>query len=161
MEKKVVLLLLVALFAVQAIKAQETRSPQYLLVVQGQMPLYPVVAKTARVSGSVRLQVTVKDGEVVAAQVTSGNPLLASPTVANVKTWKFYKTVSATFTTTFTYQLEKEEAPEASNPTTIELELPTLVKITAKPTKNPCHDCDGEHNMLPKPVEHRMEIGTP
>lgn len=146
---------LLALSAAQVIWAQETKSPEYLLVVQGELPLYPALAKAARVSGSVRLQVTVRDGEVVAVQATSGNPLLASPTTANVKTWKFHKTVNATFATTFTYQLEKEESPEASNPTTIELELPTSVKITAKPTKNPCNDCGSEHNMVPKPVERK------
>jgi hypothetical protein len=115
-----------------------------ILFLKGEMPLYPVLAKTARVSGSVRLEVTVKDGDVVATQAISGNPLLASPTIANVKTWKFYKTDSGTFTTTFTYLLEREESPGASNPTKIELELPTSVKITARPPKIPCEDCGSD-----------------
>jgi hypothetical protein len=148
-------LLLLVLSAAGTARAQETDDPQYLLVVQGEMPLYPPLARAARVSGSVRLQVTVKEGEVVAVRTTSGNPLLASPATANVKTWKFYKTVSATFVTTFTYQLETEESPEASNPTAIVLELPTSVKITARPTRNQCNDCGPEHNVVPKPVEHK------
>jgi hypothetical protein len=115
-----------------------------ILFLKGEMPLYPVLAKTARVSGSVRLEVTVKGGDVVATQAISGNPLLASPTIANVKTWKFYKTDSGTFTTTFTYLLEREESPGASNPTKIELELPTSVKITARPPKIPCEDCGSD-----------------
>jgi hypothetical protein len=138
--------------------AQGTTKPQDLLVVKGEMPLYPVLAKTARVSGSVQLQVTVKDGDVVATQAISGNPLLASPTIANVKTWKFYKTDSGTFTTTFTYLLEREESPGASNPRKIELELPTSVKITAKPPKIPCQDCDGEHKHAPQAGRAEDEV---
>ena len=134
-----ILLLLASLFP-ETTKAQEANNPQYLVVVQGELPLYPAVAKTARLSGSVQVLVIVKDGEVTGAEAISGNPLLVSPTIKNIKTWKFVKSVNATFTTTFQYRLEEAEAPEPSNPK-IELELPTLVKITAKPTKGPCHDC--------------------
>jgi len=151
--KEAFILSVVALSAAQVVRAQETTSPQYLVVVGGELPLYPTLARTARVSGLVGLQVTVKDGEVVAVQATSGNPLLAVPTTANVKTWKFYKAVNATFTATFTYQLEEEESPQPSNPTKIELELPTSVKITARPPKFPCNDCGAD--ITPKLVEHR------
>jgi len=151
MKNAFVLLLLVSSLSAEIVMAQGANDPQYLVVVQGDLPLYPTVAKAARVSGSVRVQVTLKDGEVMAAEAISGNPLLVSPTIKNIRTWKFVKTANATFTTTFRYQLEKEEAPEASNPK-IELELPILVKITGRPTKGPCHDCGSD--ISAKPVEH-------
>jgi outer membrane biosynthesis protein TonB len=106
--KAMFMLLLVTLSTAQTVAAQDTKDPRYLLVVQGEMPLYPALAKAARVSGDVQVVVTVRNGEVVDARATSGNPLLASPTTANVRTWKFYKTVDATFTTTFSYRLEKK-----------------------------------------------------
>jgi hypothetical protein len=152
MKKALVLLLLVTVSAAPVTTAQGTKSPQYLLVLQGDLPLYPALARTARVSGSVLVQVTVKDGEVAATEVISGHPLLAPATTGNIKTWKFDKKIDATFTTTFTYQLEKEETSEMLSNPKIELELPTLVKITARPTKPPCQDCEAD--VTPKLIEH-------
>jgi len=74
MKRVLLLLLLVAIFTAQVVTAQETKSARYLLVVQGDLPLYPAVARTAHVSGSVQVRVTVKDGEVIGTEVTSGNP---------------------------------------------------------------------------------------
>jgi hypothetical protein len=149
MKKAILLSFALALLSPQLVTAQETKSPRYPLVVQGDIPLYPTLAKTAHVSGNVRVLVTVKDGEIVSTDVTFGNPLLASAAISNIKTWKFDNTTNASFTTTFTYELEKEETAEASNPK-IELELPAVVKITAKPPKSPCQDCGSD--ILAKPV---------
>jgi hypothetical protein len=151
MKKTLASLLLVTLFAANVTRPQATKNPQHFLVVRGDLPLYPRLAWTARVGGSVRVQVTVKDGEVAATEVISGHPLLAPATTGNIQTWKFDKKTNATFTTTFTYQLEKEETAEASNPK-IELELPTLVKITARPIKPPCQDCGVD--LIPKVIDH-------
>jgi outer membrane biosynthesis protein TonB len=149
MKKAIFLSFAFILFSPQLVTTQGTKNAQYPLVVQGDIPLYPAVAKTAHVSGSVRVRVTVKDGEIISTDVTFGNPLLASAAIGNIKTWKFNNTTNASFTTTFTYELEKEETAEASNPK-IELELPTVVRITAKPTKGPCHDCGSD--ILAKPI---------
>jgi hypothetical protein len=151
MKRAFLSLLLVTSLCTDVIQAQGANNLQYLVVVQGDLPLYPAVARTARVSGSVRVEVTVKDGEVTAAEVLSGHPLLAPPTAKNIKTWKFAKTVNAKFITTFRYRLEKAEDPETSNPK-IELELPILVTVTARSTKGPCHDCDSD--ISAKPIEH-------
>jgi hypothetical protein len=146
MRRAVLLLALIAFFFTP-VCAQRVKNPEHLVVSQAALPLYPTLARTARVSGSVRIKVTVKDGEVVATELISGHPLLASDTTTNIKTWKFDKPADAVFITTFIYQLEFPEASEPSNPR-IELELPTLVKITARPPKPPCQDC-GE-NLVPK-----------
>jgi TonB family protein len=52
--------------------------------------LYPPLARQTRTSGTVTLQVQVaSDGNVEAASVLSGHPLLQYGTVASVKKWKF------------------------------------------------------------------------
>jgi len=150
--KNTLIPLLLILLASQLGKAQEATSSEGLVVIRGELPQYPVVARTARVSGKVSAAVTVKGGDVIAVDIRSGSPFLTSATTDNVRTWKFDKAVDATFTTTFIYQLEKEESAGPSNPR-IELELPTLVKITARPPVGPCHDCGSD--ITPKPIEDK------
>ena len=133
-------ILLVGLLVIGPCEAQGVTKPQYPLLIGGDIPLYPTLAKTARVSGIVKVQVTVRDGNVVNAKLLSGHPLLATATTNNIETWKFDKATNATFTTTFLYELDKDEVSQASNPI-IELQLPELVRIRAKPTKSPCQDC--------------------
>ena len=151
MKNSFFLALIAVLFAAVFLSAQSTNVARYPFMVHGDLPLYPAVAKTARVSGVVQVQVTVKNGEVTGTEATSGNPLLASAAIDSIKTWKFDKDISTTFTTTFIYRLEKQETAEPSNPK-LELELPRVAKITAWPSKRPCHDCGSD--ILPKPVSH-------
>jgi TonB family protein len=96
------------------------------------VPMYPQLARTARISGTVQVQVTVKDGKVVSTEVKSGPPMLAPATVENIQTWRFHPLVNATFTTKFIYQIETKEPLDPQNPR-VELQLPLLVKITAVP----------------------------
>jgi hypothetical protein len=145
------LVLAAVLFATVFVSGQSTNATRYPFLLLGDLPLYPAVAKTARVSGVVQVQVTVKNGEVAGTEAISGNPLLSSAAIDNIKTWKFGKDVSTTFRTTFIYRLEKQETAEPSNPK-LELELPKMAKITARPTRRPCHDCGSD--MLPRPVTH-------
>lgn len=103
------------------------------VVTHADIPTYPPIAKTARISGKVQVQVTVKDGTVTETKLLSSTTLLlVTATMDNIKTWRFAGTTSSTFSTTFVYEIEKGETSEPVNPT-IELHLPTLVKITAKP----------------------------
>jgi hypothetical protein len=143
------LVLIAVLFVTMFLSGQSRNVAPFPLLVHGDLPLYPTVAKTARVSGVVQVQVTVKNGQVTDTDATSGNPLLASAAVDNIKTWKFGRDVSTTFTTTFIYRLERQETAEPSNPK-LELELPKMATITAWPSKRPCHDCGSD--ILPKPV---------
>jgi TonB family protein len=53
-------------------------------------PLYPPGARTARLSGTVKLSVVVTpDGKVKSSQVTGGHPLLAVAASDAVKQWAF------------------------------------------------------------------------
>jgi hypothetical protein len=51
--------------------------------------MYPQLARTARIFGTVEVQVAVKDGKVVSTEVKSGPPVLAQATVENIRTWRF------------------------------------------------------------------------
>jgi len=53
-------------------------------------PLYPAIAKTMNLRGSVQLEVTVKpDGSVKEVRVIGGHPLLADAAVKSVKQWRY------------------------------------------------------------------------
>jgi hypothetical protein len=127
------------------ISGQRNAAVRYPFLVRGDLPLYPALAKSARISGTVQVRVTVENGEVVGYVKPSGNPLLVSATIDNIKSWKFDKTVRTTFATTFIYQLdeESEETNEPSNPK-LDLELPSLAKITTKAPMVECNDCGGD-----------------
>jgi protein TonB len=56
-------------------------------------PLYPVVAKTAHISGTVRLRAIIAtDGTVRQLEVLSGNAILAQSAVAAVREWRYRPT---------------------------------------------------------------------
>ena len=53
-------------------------------------PLYPGIAKTMNLRGSVQLEVTVKpDGSVKDVRVIGGHPLLADAAIRSVKQWRY------------------------------------------------------------------------
>lgn len=110
-------------------------------ILQGAtLPMYPPIAKAAHVTGKVVVRVTIKDGLIVQTEVlskpavASGGRLLESPTLENLKTWRFAADVTGTFTVTYTYEISGTETEEPTN-AKVEM-LPSLdVKITARPVK--------------------------
>ena len=57
-------------------------------------PMYPPLARAARVSGSVIVEVVVDtEGDVVSARAVSGHPLLKDSSVAAARGWKFTPTL--------------------------------------------------------------------
>ena len=111
---------------------QQVEQHGALRLEHADVPTYPQVARTLRIYGTVEVQVTVKDGNVVSTEVKSGPSKLVDSTVENIKGWRFYKLDNGTFTTKFIYQLEMKEPLDPNNPK-VELQLPFLVKITAVP----------------------------
>ena len=138
-ELRVVGLLGVALMAVSALgQAAQNAAASAVPILQGAaLPVYPPIAKAARVTGKVTVRVTVKDGLVVQTDVLSkpsGQRFLETPTVENLKTWHFAADVAGTFTVTYTYEISGKESDDLTNPK-VEM-LPSLdVKITARPVK--------------------------
>lgn len=57
-------------------------------------PVYPPLAKQARIQGTVRLQAVIaKDGSVVELQVLSGHPLLVQAALDAVRQWRYHPTL--------------------------------------------------------------------
>jgi TonB family protein len=84
-------------------------------------PAYPVPAKAAGAQGQVQVNVTVDEsGNVSAAEVVSGHPLLRDAALEAARQWKFRPTqlggdavkVQGLLTFNFTLQGKKAEAPE-------------------------------------------------
>lgn len=63
-------------------------------IIRKVIPVYPELAKRARVSGTVRLVGVIgKDGAVEQLQVISGNPLLVGSAVEAVRQWIYRPTM--------------------------------------------------------------------
>lgn len=63
-------------------------------IVRRVLPIYPPLARTARISGVVRLQAIIAtDGTIAELNVVSGHPLLIKAAVDAVKQWVYKPTV--------------------------------------------------------------------
>jgi TonB family protein len=98
-------------------------------------PTYPPLAKAARVSGAVVVEVMIdEEGNVTSARAVSGHPLLRDPAVGAAQGWRFKPTklsgqpVKVVGTITFNFQLGNEEEiakleqDAAANPDSAELQ---------------------------------------
>lgn len=66
---------------------------QQAKLVKNSAPVYPILAKRARIEGTVRLQVIVaKDGTVQKVEVMSGHAVLAQSAVEAVQKWRYKPT---------------------------------------------------------------------
>lgn len=122
----------------QSGNAELTPDPPILQTAE--QPNYPPIARAAHITGKVSVRVTVKDGKVVKADVLpvnkgkAGERFLETPTVENLKTWRFAADVNGEFPVTFSYAMTGEETDNPTNPR-VEM-LPSLdVNITARPVK--------------------------
>jgi len=132
-----------------------TEGVHYPTVIAGEIPLYPSLARTAHITGTVRILLAVKDGSIINADVKSAevqvtdpshravyddkaraiaSRQLSEPSVANVKTWRFEPGSNASLTVTYIYRIEGDVTSSPENPI-VELELPRFVRVTAKPFK--------------------------
>lgn len=158
-----VLLLAGSALGQTSVNRSTAQTAHYPKLVRGDIPLYPPIALTAHITGTVEVEVTVEKGSVLDAQVRSVqiqiigpdnppkndlrtklavSPYLSNPTLANIKTWQFRPEDRTTFVVKYVYQIEGEETLLPENPK-VELELPHLVKVTARPFKPTCSDCGG------------------
>jgi Gram-negative bacterial TonB protein C-terminal len=151
MRKTVLTLLCAVLLASQLLAAQERH--EYPLVMHAEAPLYPPLARMAKIMGKIVVEFTVKSGEVVTAEAKTGHPLLVKATTENIKTWHFASEVNGTFATTFEYRVQGKETPTMHNPR-IEMQLPAFVKITATPTKPSGNDCEPGADIVGKPIKN-------
>jgi hypothetical protein len=137
----------------QSEPAPQTRqtNPASLMVLHADVPLYPVLARAARLSGTVRVRVGVKGGAVVSAVPEStAHQILQDAARDNVITWRFGPDIDASFEATFIYELANGETTVPENPH-VEMWLPSLLKITARPTK-----ATPDRAVLPGQREHQI-----
>jgi TonB family protein len=90
--------------------AAQTDEPELLSV---NIPLYPPLARQARIYGTVKVTFTLPANGSVPADVeaVSGHPVLKPAAVENVKTWRFRNTyaVQRRYESTFQYTLSESE----------------------------------------------------
>jgi protein TonB len=63
-------------------------------LIFGPKPLYPALARTARIQGTVKIQAIIsREGAIGNLQVVSGPPLLVSAAIAAVQQWRYQPTL--------------------------------------------------------------------
>jgi hypothetical protein len=153
-----VILLAATTWSQTSAPSSATEVAHYPQLIHADLPLYPPLARTLHVTGTVEIQVVIEKGAVVNAQVNSvvltawngpaltdedkkkvGN-YLSDPSITNIKTWRFNLEDRVTFPVKYVYSIEGDPTTVSENPR-VELDLPLLVKVTARPFKPICHDC--------------------
>jgi hypothetical protein len=123
------------------ITMKASQPKHYPNLVSAEMPLYPSIARSAHITGTVEVEIDLERGSVVAARLkSSSSPLLANPSMTNVKTWRFDSNDPASFTVIYVYEIKGKQTRFPENPK-VQLDLPRLVRITARPFKPTCSDC--------------------
>jgi len=124
---------LVGIFAgclslVSVVSGQNT--PTLPTVTSFECPEYPSTAKSARLQGMVRLQITTDGHRVVNVKVTSGHPFLLPAAINNARTWNFADHSPTTFDVTYFYvnqgHFKRDEVTKCS----AKMELPTKVTVS-------------------------------
>jgi hypothetical protein len=116
------------------------------LVTAGKLPLYPIMARAARVQGVVKIKVTTDGKKVTSVDAESGPPMLVKFAKENILTWEFSQHKPTTFVTTFEYVIEEPAQCDYSNDA-LTLKLPLEVRISAKGLKT----CDPAAENKPHP----------
>jgi hypothetical protein len=159
------LILIAAVAWGQTTPSSNPESISHLQVIHADVPWYPPVAWTLRLTGTIEIHLVVNKGVITTAEVKSvvlgptRDPLneegkkkmalyLSNPTLANVKTWQFQEEDSGTLSVRYVYTIEGEQTALPENPR-VELELPLLVKVTARPFKPGCSDCGADVGGTP------------
>lgn len=116
------------------------------LVVAGKLPLYPIMARAARVQGVVKIKVTTDGKKVTSVDVESGPPMLVKFAKEDILSWEFTEHKPTAFVTTFEYVIEEPAECGYSNGAAV-LKLPLEVHISVKGLKT----CDPATEIKPHP----------
>ena len=119
------------LFQLRSPAYSQEPHPELPLVVAGKMPIYPIIARAARVHGVVKIRVTTDGMKVSSLQAESGPAMLVQAAKEDILTWQFAKHKPTTFVTTFEYLFEGSDKCIYSNGMSV-LNLPLKVRISAK-----------------------------
>ena len=101
------------------------------MVIAGRMPLYPIMARSARIQGVVKIRVTTDGKKMNSLNMGAGPPMLVRFSRENILNWEFLERKPTAFATTFKYMIEGPDQCEFTNGSTV-LDLPLEVTISAK-----------------------------
>jgi hypothetical protein len=119
----------IALFSASIVLAQDTRR-ELPLLIGGKIPLYPIIARAARVEGTVKLRVTTDGEKGRSIETESGPPMLVKSLKEDILTWEFAKHKPTTFVATFEYVIEGPDQCSYRNGVVV-LRLPQEAHISA------------------------------
>ena len=142
---------LVLLLGLPSSTAPAQKSEHHLpLVIMGKMPIYPIMARLARVEGIVRIKVKTDGKKVASIDAESGPPMLVKFSEENIRTWEFADHEPTAFVTTFKYMIEGPDLCEYSNGTSV-LNLPQEVRVSVRGLKT----CDPAAAVKANPKTNR------
>jgi hypothetical protein len=96
------------------------------------VPLYPPLARAARVQGVVHVKIVTNGRRAIATHAEDGPRLLAAAAEENARTWEFAVHEPVTFTVTYRYKLVPGMKADPENPEVL-LRLPTEVEMRTLP----------------------------
>jgi TonB family protein len=99
-------------------------------------PIYPTIARTANLQGTVKIKVEVgPNGKVTSAKASGAHELLDHVAEENLREWTFDPSETGyKLNVTYVFRMEGE-ATDYAMPPRIILELPGRVEIIAQPVK--------------------------
>ncbi len=107
-----------AILCLGALLLQAQVAPRLVRRVQ---PVYPALAKSMRIQGTVRLSAVIdEDGTVAALKLISGHPLLVNAAIDAVKQWQYRagtfngRPVRAVIPVEVTFQISHDAAEQAT-----------------------------------------------
>jgi hypothetical protein len=107
----------------------QSRNVTLPTVADAKVPLYPPLARAARVQGVVRVRITTDGHRVVSAAAESGPRILAAAAEDSARSWQFSSHEPTSFMATYTYKLVHSLKNGPENPTVV-LRLPTEVEVS-------------------------------
>jgi hypothetical protein len=123
------MLLCLTLISIQFSRGQQP-TVALPMVAGAAVPLYPPLARAARVEGVVHVSITIDGHRVVSTHVDDGQRLLAAAAEENARTWLFATHTPTSFVVTYSYTLILATAQAHRNNPTVVLRLPTDVEIS-------------------------------
>ena len=123
------LILVFSIFLAAEVSSAQEASETLPKVIEHAEPLYPPIARTAHITGEVKVKIITDGQSVREAVAETGPPLLHKASEDNAKTWKFVPHTPNTFHVTFRYKILSGgvEVKFLQSPDIVELEAPAPV----------------------------------
>jgi outer membrane biosynthesis protein TonB len=131
MNKLLFVFVLIIAFNAASFPQNKTNEPELPVLRSAPMPLYPPLARQARIEGAAEMKVWTDGASVTKVEGSGAHKMLIEAATENIKTWRFFVHEPMTFTVVFDYKIEPVEVEGPVNPT-ITLQLPSRVEIRTK-----------------------------